>query len=120
MKTIADLKRALKPGLKLASTYHLKYVGMTNGKPEYTDEYKGIREVSIVQATQFALSTFYAKDAIYRDSWMPFPKKDQIRFNQDGGFTILEKNDSTGEYFPVITYSFQPETASQVEFNPAN
>ena len=116
MKTVADLKRTIKVGVKLASTYHLKFAGHEDGKTLYQDEYKGIREVTISSPTQFALKTFYTKDNIYRDSFMPWPKRDEVIFNSDGSFTIQEKDDRTGQWVKIITYSIQPETASQVEF----
>lgn len=86
------------------------------GNAQYKDEYKGIREVTISTATQFALKTFYTKDGSYRDSFMPWPKRDEVVFNADGSFTIRELNDRNNEWVNVITYAFQPETASQVEF----
>ncbi len=117
MKTIAELKRAIKVGGKLSSTYHLSFAGRDeNGKAIYKDEYKGIREISLVMSTQFALKTFYTKDGKYRDSFMPWPKSKEVLFNDDGSFTILEEMD--GKMIPVITYHFQPDTASCVEFSP--
>lgn len=124
MKTVAELKRAIKLGAKLAATFHQAYDARMRderGDVLFTDEYKGIREVSIVQTTQFALKTFYRKDSTYRDSWMPFPKRDEVVFNADGSFTILaedfrDHSPTKGTLIPLITYSFQPETAAQVEF----
>lgn len=118
MKTVADLKRAIKKGIKLSSTYHLAFGGRDEqGNVIYKDEYKGIREVSIVQSTQFALKTM-GTDGSYADSWMTFPKLKEVKFNDDGSFTILkEDHRDASKMIPVITYAFQPETASQVEFN---
>lgn len=103
MKTVADLKRLIKVGVKLSSVYHLDYVGHNpeTKKPIYKDKEMGIRSVSIVQSAQFALETETPKGK--RDSWMQFPKVKDLRINEDGSFTILEDGVS------VITYKILEE-----------
>jgi len=71
-----------------------------------------VREISIVQSTQFALKTFSIQKSsqagkdVFVDSWMSFPKRENVIFNPDGSFTIQEQNDA-GEWYKIITYFFQ-------------
>lgn len=103
MKTIADIKRAFVLGSKWQTIYHREFAGraIENGKEviEYKDKDMGIRAISIVQTTQVAFATIKA-DGTVKDSWIQFPKKQEVIFRDENSFTIL---DNDGK--PVLTYT---------------
>lgn len=100
MKTLADFKRQLKVGVKLAAIYHKHFAGRTEeGKPVWTDKDLGTREVSIVQSNSFALKTPQT-DGTFRDSWCHFPKAKECKINNDS--VVIYEEDG----LPVLTYRF--------------
>jgi hypothetical protein len=104
MKTIADIKRAFTLGSEWHTVYHKEFAGRTvdeNGKELilYKDKDMGIRKISIVQKTQVAFAT-PKSDGAFRDSWIPFPKRDEVIFKDEKSFTILNFDGT-----PLLTYT---------------
>ena len=107
MKTVADFKRRIAVGVKLHTTNHLAFAGRDeNMKVLYKDEDRGIREVSIVQSTQFALKT-EKHDGTFYDSWCTFPKASECRVFGDF-ITFLDFHTANGISiaYPCQTYKF--------------
>ncbi len=109
MKTLADFKRRLQVGTKLHTTYHCKMIGRDEKQiPIFGDEDKGIREVSIVKSTLFALKTQQGDKAV--DSYCAYPKATEAKIVDENTITIFEKDSRTGKdndaLIPVLTYKF--------------
>ena len=109
MKTIADFKRRLKPGIKLHSTFHQFSIGRDeNGKIILGDHDKGIREVSIVQSNSFALKT-KNNEGKEVDSWMSYPKSNECKFLDENTIQILTPDFRVRDkevLIPCMTYKF--------------
>ncbi len=116
MKTISDLKRVIKPGVKLHCVYHQDFAGRDeNGMYLLKDTDRGTREVNIVQSNSFTLLT-PQKDKEGNltdklvDSWMNWPKSKEFKPLTDKSFMILSedfRNDSPtkGQMLPLCTYT---------------
>lgn len=110
MKTIADFKRALKPGVSLHTIYHCEskrdeqgnVIRLADGLPDFTDKDMGTAPVSIVQSTQFAVSRTM-KDGSQRDSWLSYPKASQAEIKENS-ITIFEEHRDRGRV-KVLTYT---------------
>ena len=90
MKTVADFKRRIKPGVKLHCVYHQATNGRDqSGKLILTDEDKGVRSVNIVQTNQFTLLTTKQNGEIV-DSWINFPKASQCKIIDDNTILYLD------------------------------
>ena len=112
MKTLADFKRRLKVGVNLHTIYHQKFSGNRDekGQPLYTDEDKGIREISIVKSTQFAIKTTKSDGTIV-DSWCAYPTTKNLIIVDENTVTILEpdwreKDDKKRKLIPILTHKF--------------
>jgi hypothetical protein len=110
MKTLADFKKRIAKGIKIETTYHQATTGHRDekGKLRLFDEYKGIREINIVQATQFTLLTI-KKDGTMIDSWLKYPKATECKILDDNTIMIMcedfrEHNSTT--LIPLLTYKF--------------
>ena len=109
MKTVADFKRRIKPGVKLHCVFHQAKQGRDEkGRLVLTDEDKGTRAVNIVQTNQFTLLTT-KNDGRVVDSWINFPKASQCKIIDadtiqyfDYDFRDREKQ----ELIPLLTYKF--------------
>lgn len=130
INTIADFKRALTVGTKVATIYHCAFAGRDENKVViFKDEDKGTREVSIVQSNSFALKTMknepvYGTDNFGNrietgevivkevDSWCQYPKSKDVKFYGNNTVTILEPDTRNGvkreegKMIPVLTYTF--------------
>jgi hypothetical protein len=110
MKTVADFKRRIKPGIKLHCTFHQATTGQKDeaGKLRLFDENKGVRTVNIVKSTQFTLLT-ERKDGQIVDSWINFPKATQCRIINDNTIQYLEydfRDYNSKNLIPLLTYTF--------------
>jgi uncharacterized protein YaiE (UPF0345 family) len=108
MKTIADFKRRLAVGVKVHTTYHQESAGRDAvGMIIFQDKDMGIRPISIVQSTQFALKTKY-NETEFRDSWMQYPKKEEFKILSENRVQILMQDFRKKEksLIPVVTYTF--------------
>lgn len=109
MKTVADFKRAIQPGVLLHTVYHVeplrgedgKVIYNTDGYPEYTNKDMGEAPVTIVQSTQFAVQRVMKGEK--RDSWCAFPKASESKVNGDS-ITMFEDHSKRGS-IPVLTYT---------------
>ena len=112
MKTISDFKKRIALGVKIHTIYHQAFAGRDeNGKLIFKDEDKGTREVSIVQASQFALKT--PKDGKFVDSWMKYPKASEVIILDQNSIQILgedfrlpKQHDQKSALTPILTYKF--------------
>lgn len=118
IKTVADFKRELQIGRKVAGIWHVKIVGRDDEKKViYADEELAIREVSIKQTNRFALKTTRTNGEVV-DSWCDYPKASESKV-ENNRITIFEKDlrqskggvmrDGNPEYdclpmIPVLTY----------------
>jgi hypothetical protein len=109
MKTIADFKRRLKPGVKIETIYHQATTGHRdeNGKLRLFNENRGIRPVNIVQSNSFTLLT-ENKEGKLIDSWMSYPKSKEAIFIDDNTIQILTPDfrDHSEKLIPCVTYTF--------------
>lgn len=109
MKTIADFKRRLKPGVKLHSVFHQLATGRDDkGELIFGDQDKGVRVVSIVQSNSFALKTKQT-DGKEVDSWINYPKSAECKFLGDNTIQILTPDFRVRDkevLIPCITYTF--------------
>jgi hypothetical protein len=119
MNSVADFKRELKIGRKLACIHHMDFAGRdAEMKVIYKDKELPVREVSIVQSNAFALKTQQGDKIV--NSYCGMPKAKETTF-KDGKMTILETDsrqfkggyahESNPEYaslpmIPVLTYWF--------------
>ena len=91
MKTIADIKRKM----TLGSEWHCIHHGFS---PDWVRNDMGIRPISIVQSNAVAFRTHKGTD-----SWIQFPKKNQVIFHDDNTFSII---DPSFGLKPLLTYKF--------------
>lgn len=110
VKSIADFKRKMKPGVRVYSVYHMASGGYDNkGVYQYKDESKGIRTCSKSQTNSFALATFIPDQMTANDSWFHWPKGKEVHFNADGSVTIFVEDSRSGikpyPIVPCITYA---------------
>lgn len=110
MKTVADFKRRIKPGVKLHCTFHQATTGHRDEtvKLRLFDEDKGIRTVNIVQTTQFTLLTTRADGKIV-DSWITFPKATQCKFIDENTIQYFDydfREHDSKNLIPLLTYTF--------------
>ncbi len=91
MKTIADIKRAMTVGSKWHTVHH-------GYAPDWTPQDMGVRAISIAQTNSVAFRTIRGAD-----SWIQFPKKNQVIFHNDGkSFSIIDPG--FGQK-PLLTYT---------------
>jgi hypothetical protein len=110
MKTVADFKRALKPGVILHTISHREskrdeqgnVIRAEDGLPVFTDRDMGNTTVSIVQSTQFAVKRTRT-DGTTQDSWCAYPKASQVKI-EGNSITILEDCRERGMQ-PILTYT---------------
>lgn len=105
MKTLADFKRRVVPGIIMHGTFHRKFLGRENNQCIWGNEDLGEREVSVVQTNSFALKTI-KKSGEITDSWCAFPKASQLRILDENTVVIMEQDDRTKEFYPILTYKF--------------
>ena len=105
MKTLADFKRRIRPGVIIHGTFHRKFIGRENNECIWGDEDLGERGVSVVQTNSFALKTV-RKDGTIMHSWCSFPRASQLRILDEDTVTIMEQDDRTKEFYPILTYKF--------------
>jgi len=105
MNSIAEFKRRLQVGVKLATIMHkANFAGRDeNDKAVYTPKEIPEREVSIVQSNSFALKTIKTTGEVV-DSWCMYPKKAETEFN--GNEVIIYETDRDGTRAPILTYKF--------------
>lgn len=111
-KTIADFKRAIKPGTILGTIHHQatkrdeagNVMRDENGQIIYTEQTLEPAPVSIVQSTQFAVKRTY-KDKT-QDSWCGFPKASKCIIKENS-VTILEEDGRKPDrpLIPILTYT---------------
>lgn len=101
MKTISDFKRRLAVGVKLHAVHHQTFdYRDSEGNVHYKDHDMGIRKVSKVMSTQFALNTNG------KDSYCNYPTTKEVINITENSITIGWPNrDNTG-YEPILTYTF--------------
>jgi hypothetical protein len=109
MKTLADFKKRIKIGVKLHTIHHQALAPHDVNKLLY-DEDKGIREVSVVRKTQFALKTMH-KDGLMVDSWLSFPKASECKIIDENTILIMceDWRHNKNELIPLLTYKFITE-----------
>ena len=109
MKTVADFKRRIKPGIKLHCTYHQASKGRDeNNRLILTDEDKGVRSVNRVLSSQFTLLTTKSDGQVV-DSWINFPKATQCKFLDDDTIQYLDfdfRDQDSKQLIPLLTYTF--------------
>lgn len=106
---LANFKRRLKVGVKLACIFHQESAGRDEkGVTIYVDKDRGIREVSIVQTNSFALKT-QKTDGTWHDAWCEMPKASECKF-PDENTIVIHKQDyrqpDTKPLIPILTYRF--------------
>lgn len=110
MKSLADFKRRLQVGVKLACVYHQEFAGRDEkGMTQYKDIERPVREVSIVQSNSFALKT-QKTDGSWQDQWCDMPKASQVDFPDQDTIVIKEPDFRIREgeqpLIPILTYKF--------------
>jgi hypothetical protein len=106
MKTLADFKRRIKPGVIIHGIFHRNLIGRDeNNKCVWGNDLLGERVVSVVQTNAFALKTI-RKDGTIMHSWCTFPKASQLRIVDEDTVTIMEQDDRTKESYSILTYKF--------------
>lgn len=85
--------------------YHRKFLGRENNECIWGDDDLGEREVSVVQTNSFALKTV-RKDRTIMHRWCDFPRASQLRIVDEDTVTIMEQDDRTKEFYPILTYKF--------------
>lgn len=104
MEIIADFKRSMFAGRMVHTVYHREFKGRDEkGEIIYGDKDMGIRPVTIVQSSQFAMKTTKTDGKVV-DSWCNWPKKSECIFNQDGSITITETSDRDNKVYKILTY----------------
>lgn len=105
-KTVTEFKKVLAKGDKLHTMFHLHFVGRDpeTMQPIYTDEDRGVREVSIRQSNSFALKTTHPSGKV-DDAWCSYPKASEAEVF-DNTLVIYETNPRTNERYKVLTYKF--------------
>ena len=92
MKSLADLKRTIKPGLKIEHVARMDTVCDVDGNRSLVEvpippKLKGVRTVTTVDTTGFYMS----KDDT-KGSFLGFPKASDLSFEApDGTFTVLDR-----------------------------
>jgi len=84
--SLSDLKKSLTIGSKWSCFNHILNKDL------------GVREVSKIQSKSVAFKVPDAKSSWLGESWLEFPKASEIKFNDDGGFTIVKGGK------PLLTY----------------
>lgn len=109
-KTLAEFKRNLRVGDKIAGV-RTKFSGRdADGKLIHSEQDLGIREVSIVQSNSFALKTVQTTGTgeptnESANSWCEYPKASMARI-EDNVLIILHEDRVTGDMIPSLTYKF--------------
>lgn len=96
MENLSQFKKRLAVGVKLHTVWHIA--------PNGINKDRGIREVSVVKRTGFALKT-KQKDGSYKDSWCDYPAIGRISFTSNS-ITIMEPEHRSGNHVPILTYTF--------------
>ena len=103
INTVADFKRLLQIGAKVACIFHMERAGRDEaGNVFYKDLDRGEREVTIKQTNSFALKTWQEGKGKFVDSWCSYPKASEVII-KDNKITMLEQ-DREGNKIPVLTY----------------
>ena len=103
IKTVADFKRLIQIGAKVACIFHMERAGRDDkGNVFYKDLDRGEREVTIRQTNSFALKTWKESEGKFIDSWCSYPKASEVII-KDNKITMLEE-DREGNKKPVLTY----------------
>jgi len=112
MKTLADFKKRIQKGVKLACIFHQASAGRDeNGQIKLIDEDRGTREVNIVQTNSFTLLTPQKPELIKLvDSWLSYPKASEIKII-DKDTILIYCQDFRGhepKLIPLCTYKCRP------------
>ena len=109
IKSVADIKREIKVGVKLACIYHHEFAGRdAEMNVLYKDKDMGIREISVVQSNSFAFKNIKA-DGTVSNSWCNFPKASEVVYYGNNSFTILDEDYRVRDkklMIPILTYTF--------------
>lgn len=114
MKSLADLKRTLKPGLTLQTTDHRDVVRDVNGwiaydangQPTYQDKDLGPGVITQVKTDKVAI-TRTLENGKPHESWLAFPTAKHVSFTDPNTFTVYATN-LHGERIPLRTYTIIP------------
>lgn len=102
MKSVADFKRKLTPGIKLHTVHHKEFSHRDGkGMPVWKDKDMGIAPVKRVMSTQFTI--LREKQGKEVESYMSYPKASEVEFN---GNSIVIYETYTGEKTKLLTYTF--------------
>ena len=104
MKTLADFKRRIRPGVVMHGTFHRKFIGRENNECIWGDEDLGERGVSMVQSNSFALKTI-RKSGESVVSWGSFRRASQRGIVDEETGTIMGEEDRAKELYPIETYN---------------
>jgi len=111
MKNVSDFKKRLKVGSMLHTIYHQEFAGRDGtGEVVYKDKDRGVRKVSKVGGTQFALLTVKLNGE-EADSWCSFPKASVCKILDENTIQIFEEDnrvrDGVKPLIPILTYKFE-------------
>ncbi len=110
MKTVADFKRRIQPGIVLNTIYHKKLGGYTVGNQQmYENADLGNAPVKTVKSTQFSIERIKHGEKV--ESWIDFPKASQCKIVNSDTIQIYEKN-SNNELDLILTYTFVTQNSS--------
>lgn len=99
--TLAEFKKAIRPGVQVHGIYHQAFAGRNpkTGEVRYKDEDRGVREISQVKSTRFAFKTPLKQEPTqFTDIWMAWPKPSECKFNNGDIIILLDSK-------PILTYS---------------
>jgi hypothetical protein len=100
MKTVAEFKRKAEVGSKWHCTFHRsRNFNKDTKEVTYTDEDRGIREVSKQCTVHIAFKTTH-KDGKVVDSYLPYPKAKDVKFISEDVMQVYE------EGVLLMTYTF--------------
>jgi hypothetical protein len=103
INTVADFKRLIQVGAKVACIFHMERAGRDEaGNVFYKDLERGEREVTIKQTNSFALKTWQETKQQFVDSWCSYPKASETVI-KDNKVTIFEET-REGKKIPILTY----------------
>lgn len=100
METLAELKRAIRPGVKITLTDTNVLTRVTNNDGRH--KYMGItRTVTKAQTESFAMATDEQLAFGKAGSWQSYPKASMVKFYCDGVFKFLYEyhNSDHRDYF---------------------
>ncbi len=105
-KNLADLKRMVKPGVWIESTYHMKPAGRDPVTHElrYCDEPREAYPVHQVHSNSWTHIIAEGKPNAGRESWMYFQKASEWEFTPEA--FIHYETDRDGARIKCLTYRF--------------